>query len=172
MLHHPKTGPTRARCGDERATWTDSDGVSPDPGLQSQSVRFPYRWPLPQLRAHVRGFRVIRFDIDDRKGLEIVILTALLSFQDASDAYHEPNTPATATPSTPTTAPVSTTPSTAAAPALPPKPSPKKGVERIAELQMGRGQVNEVTVLKEGAISDYAKLCTRLLQVSILSCLT
>ena len=29
-----------------------------------------------------------RFDIEDRKGLEIVILTALLTFQDSSDIHH------------------------------------------------------------------------------------
>lgn len=111
-----------------------------------------------------------RFDIEDRKGLEIVLLTALLTFQDVSDAYHEPNVTATATPHT--SAPISTTPPAAAAPTPPPKPVPKKGIERIAELQLGRGQVNEVTVLEEGAITDYAKHCARLLQVCILFCLT
>ncbi|KAG8215004.1 hypothetical protein J3R82DRAFT_8410 [Butyriboletus roseoflavus] len=107
----------------------------------------------------ILDYNLNRFDIDDRKGLEIVILTALLTFQDASDVYHDPNTPATTTLSPSTTTPVSTTP-----PKLPPKPAPKKGIERIAELQLGRGQVNEVTVLEEGAISDYAKYCARLLR--------
>jgi len=112
---------------------------------------------------------MIRFDVEDRKGLEIVILMALLTFQDASDVYHEPN--ATATPSTSPTLPLSRKISTSGAPPPPPKPAPKKGIARIAELQLGRGQVNEVTVLEEGALTDYAKHCTQLLQVSILSCL-
>jgi hypothetical protein len=106
-------------------------------------------------------FHTIRFDIEDRKGLEIVILMALLTFQDASDAYHEPNTSATATS---TTTPVSRTTSGSAAPTPPPKPAPKKGIERIAELQLGRGQINEVTILEEGATTDYAKHCAQLLQ--------
>lgn len=114
---------------------------------------------------HIRGFMRVRFDIEDRKGLEIVILTALLTFQDSSDAYHEPSTTAVATVSTPT--PISTSSRTMAAPPLPPKPPPKKGIDRIVELQLGRGQVNEVTVLEEGAVADYAKHCARLLNVSV-----
>ena len=97
---------------------------------------------------------------------------ALLTFQDASDVYHEPSTTPTTTPATLTTTPVSRTTSASAAPPPPPKPAPKKGIERIAELQLGRGQVNEVTVLEEGAVTDYAKHCAKLLQVSVLSCLT
>ncbi|KAF8836205.1 hypothetical protein BDN67DRAFT_877726, partial [Paxillus ammoniavirescens] len=124
----------------------------------------------------ILDYNLNRFDIEDKKGLEIIILTALLTFQDASDAHHEPN----ATPSSPTQA-ASTTPpmfraltdmspwkssgsSSPAPPVPPPKPAPKKGVERIAELQRGRGEVNEVTVVEEGAIKDYAKYCSQLLQ--------
>lgn len=59
-----------------------------------------------------------------------------------------------------------------ATPTPPPKPPAKKGVARIAELQLGRGHVNEVTVFDEGSVSDYAKHCTQLLQVSMPSCLT
>ncbi|KAF8433210.1 hypothetical protein L210DRAFT_2734070 [Boletus edulis BED1] len=45
-----------------------------------------------------------------------------------------------------------------------PAPAPKKGIARIAELQLGRGQINKVTVLEEGAITDYAKHCAQLLK--------
>ncbi|KAG6374661.1 hypothetical protein JVT61DRAFT_4026 [Boletus reticuloceps] len=106
----------------------------------------------------ILDYNLNRFDIEDRKGLEIVILMALLTFQDASDTYHEHSTSTTAAPST------STTTSASAAPPPPPKPDPKKGIARIAELQLGRGQVNEVTVLEEGAIADYAKHCAQLLK--------
>ena len=80
---------------------------------------------------------------------------ALLTFQDASDAYHESGG----------SAPSANTAPATAAPTPPPKPPPKKGVERIAELQLGRGQVNEVTVFEEGKVADYGKHCARLLQV-------
>ncbi|KAF9244642.1 hypothetical protein BU15DRAFT_86013 [Melanogaster broomeanus] len=98
----------------------------------------------------ILDYNLHRFDIEDRKGLEIIILTALMTFQDASDVYHEP----IATPVSPPPVP----------PPPPPKPAPKKGVERIAELQQGRGEVNEVTVVEEGTIKDYAKHSSRLLQ--------
>lgn len=107
---------------------------------------------------------IASFDIEDRKGLEIVMLTALLTFQDLSDVYNEPSSTTantTATAGTPST-------SDAPKPKPPPKPTPKKGVERIAELQLGRGQVNEVTVLEEGKVADYAKHCVQLLQASVL----
>ncbi|KAH7885823.1 hypothetical protein F5I97DRAFT_1158855 [Phlebopus sp. FC_14] len=130
----------------------------------------------------VLDYNLNRFDIEDRKGLEITILFALSTFQDASDAYHEPNSP-------PNTTAMSSPSSTASPPVLraltdispwkssgsgsgnasvppppPPKPAPKKGVERIAELQQGRGEVNEVSVVEEGAITDYAMYCCRLVQ--------
>lgn len=56
----------------------------------------------------------------------------------------------------------------AAPPPIPPKPAPKTGVDRIAELQQGHGQVNEVGVVEEGDAQDYAKYCSRLLQVGLL----
>ena len=109
-----------------------------------------------------------RFDIDDRKGLEILILTALLTFQDANEAYHapRPDDAANASNSTvnplssllglgarrdggpPSGVPTSTSASTPAPPAVPPRPPPRVGIERIAELQMlrtlqGEGEANE-----------------------------
>ena len=103
-----------------------------------------------------------RFDIEDRKGLEIVILTALLTFQDANDAYH-------ATPPTPSRQSSGPTPSEAAAPPPPPppRPEPKSGVDRIAELQAIRGELNEVTVEDEGSFEDYARYSANLLAVGV-----
>jgi len=109
----------------------------------------------------------LRFDVEDRKGLEIVILTALLTFQDVNEAYHTPegaSSPSTLAGSSrkqvaPST-PIATPP-----PQPPPKPAPKKGVERIAEMQAIRGEYNEIMVEDEGHVNDYALYCSRLLEV-------
>ncbi|KAN0088866.1 hypothetical protein V8E55_005923 [Tylopilus felleus] len=111
----------------------------------------------------ILDYNLNRFDIEDRKGLEIVILTALLTFQDVSDAYHE-HIPATTTALTSATTTPPRQTSASGAPPPPPKPAPKKGIDRISELQQGRGQVNEVTIFEEGSVTDYAKYCVRLLQ--------
>lgn len=103
-----------------------------------------------------------RFDINDRKGLEIVILTALLTFHDYNDIHHTAkgtqNTSPTPTPSA--SAPVILSP-----PTPPPRPEPKIGADRIAEMQAIRGEFNEVTVEAEGSVADYAAYCWNLLQV-------
>ena len=109
---------------------------------------------------------ICRFDIHDRKGLEIVILSALLSFQDYSDEYH-----AKKEDSIPSPAPqVVVAPpekalevSDAPPPKLPPKPK-KSGAELIAEMQ--KGELGEVLVEEEGSIKDYAQYCSNLLEVS------
>jgi len=53
-------------------------------------------------------------------------------------------------------------------PPPPPKPARKTGVDRIAEIQALRDEVNEVMVEDEGAVPDYAQYCYILLQVSSL----
>jgi hypothetical protein len=104
------------------------------------------------------------FDIEDRKGLEIVILTALLTFQDSSDAYHPPREESPSSNSS--ILPVLGSRKTSEGlPLRPPKPAPKTGVERIAEMQALRKEVNEVTVDDEGSVNDYARYCANLLQV-------
>ncbi|KAF7794379.1 hypothetical protein EIP86_005513 [Pleurotus ostreatoroseus] len=151
----------------------------------------------------ILDYNLNRFDIQDRKGLEIVILTALLTFQDSNDAYHTPSpNPTSTSDSTPTVVatadlsrtrplpPLHTRPSffgvsrrgsdekraTAALatqfgelqltpdapPALPPKPAPRAGVERIAEMHAvrvasGEGEANEVIVDNEGSVEEYAR---------------
>lgn len=119
-----------------------------------------------------------RFDINDRKGLEITILTALLTFQDFNEpTSSEGTSKGTKVPDAPAAAAATTaanisayTPSTPAIelmpPPPPPKPAPKTGVDRIAEIQALRDEVNEVMVEDEGAVPDYAQYCHILLQVS------
>jgi hypothetical protein len=105
-----------------------------------------------------------RFDIEDRKGLEIVILTALMTFQDSSDTIHsiESGSPTIS----PTGSGISRHASPSVPPPPPPKPDPKTGVDRIAEMQAIRGEINEVTVEDEGSVEAYAEYCWNLLQAS------
>lgn len=106
-----------------------------------------------------------RFDINDRKGLEIVILSALLSFQDYSDEYHaKKEDPSPATVPQPVVTPPERTPEPREAPPeLPPKPK-KSGAELIAAIQ--KGELGEVIVEEDGNVKDYAQYCSNLLEVS------
>lgn len=127
---------------------------------------------LKTTSVQILDYNLNRFDIDDRKGLEIVILTALLTFHDANDVFHSPTgengllgvrrkSSATASPSPPApTPPVLMTPP----PPPPPRPDPKTGVDRIAEVHAVRGDVNEITVEEEGTMGDYAQYVLNLLQ--------
>ena len=58
-----------------------------------------------------------------------------------------------------------------APPALPPKPAPRAGVERIAEMHAvrvasGEGEANEVIVDNEGSVEEYARYVEGMLKVS------
>ena len=112
-----------------------------------------------------------RFDVDDRKGLEIVILTALLTFSDANDASHlsEPPTLNKALSRNASQAP---TVNDMPPPPPPPKPAPKTGVDRIAEMQAAKGEYNELIISDEGSVADYAQYCNSLLQVCWIGRLT
>lgn len=113
---------------------------------------------------------VSRFDIEDRKGLEIVILTALLTFQEPNEGFQADGA---SVPSSPTiggrakSLSARTKPQSGAAdhpPPPPPKPV-KTGLEQIAEMQAIRSEINEVIVGDEGSAEDYAQYCWNLLQV-------
>ena len=120
-------------------------------------------------------------------------MTALLTFQDTNDAYHtaapESSTPtATVSRAVPGLFGTSRRTSdaapdgeallpTAPPPPLPPKPAPRTGVDRVAEVHtiraaQGEGMVNEVLVDEEGTVEDYAEYAERLLKVRLrhLSC--
>ena len=51
-------------------------------------------------------------------------------------------------------------------PPTPPKPAKKTGIDRVAEIQALRGEINEVAVEDEGTIVDYAQYCFNLLKVN------
>ncbi|KAF4593156.1 hypothetical protein EYR38_008868 [Pleurotus pulmonarius] len=119
----------------------------------------------------VLDYNLNRFDIDDRKGLEIVMLTALLTFHDANDTYHKDGEPPSATSffgvrrtTSEATVAESSAAGQSAPPTLPPKPTPRGGIDRIAEMQAIQGEYNEVTVTEEGSIEDYGQYCFNLLQ--------
>ncbi|EJD07364.1 uncharacterized protein FOMMEDRAFT_164351 [Fomitiporia mediterranea MF3/22] len=113
----------------------------------------------------ILDYNLQRFDINDRKGLEIVLLSALLSFQDYSEDIHGRKEDSTSsTPSllgTPATKTSKTPEVTSPPPELPPKPQ-KTGVEKVAEMQTG--ELGEVTVEADGLAQDYAQYCANLLE--------
>jgi hypothetical protein len=98
---------------------------------------------------------LFRFEIADRKGLEITILTTLLTFQDLNAANNAPLEPVILS------HPVqSETP-----PIPPPRPAPKTGIDRIAEMHAMRYEPNEVTINEEGSVEDYGEYAESLLAV-------
>ncbi|KAJ4470107.1 hypothetical protein J3R30DRAFT_3538239 [Lentinula aciculospora] len=130
----------------------------PDPPVLVAITKEP-AGRLKSSSVQVLDYNLNRFDINDRKGLEIVILTALLTFHDSNDTYHSPKTSPLSTPT-----PSASTPILLEPPTPPPRPEPKTGVDRIAELHAMRGEFNEVTVEAEGSVDDYAQYCWNLLQ--------
>ncbi|KAH9855279.1 hypothetical protein C2E23DRAFT_952026, partial [Lenzites betulinus] len=154
----------------------------PDPAVLVAITKEP-PGRLQTRSIQVLDYNLNRFDIDDRKGLEIVILTALLTFQDLNETYHTPRSNTSPSESTTTLAAVppggvagrvglSRQPSeilaTAPPPVIPPRPQPRTGVERVAEMHavrtaQGEGDANEIEVAEECAIDDYARYAERLL---------
>ncbi|KAF7298153.1 hypothetical protein HMN09_01036900 [Mycena chlorophos] len=119
---------------------------------------------LRSTSVQILDYNLQRFDIHDRKGLELVILAALLSFHDFNDVYHSPQGSSTSTPrQLSSSEPPPTSPVSSPAPQLPPKPQ-RSGIDRIAELQAMRGQFNEVTVEDEGSVEDYGAYCSKLFE--------
>lgn len=110
---------------------------------------------------------MFRFDINDRKGLEIVILTALLTFQDSNETYHTPEGSSSSTPvlasRKSSNSGIPATSSSPPRPTPPPKPAPKTGMDRVKELQ--KGDYNEITIEEEGHVNDYAAYCANLIKV-------
>jgi hypothetical protein len=101
----------------------------------------------------ILDYNLNRFDITDRKGLEIALLTTLLSLHDMALANRAPADPVILAPPAQPEAP----------PSPPPRPAPKTGINRIAEMHAMRYEPNEVTVNEEGAIEDYGEYAEDLL---------
>ncbi|CAK5281428.1 unnamed protein product [Mycena citricolor] len=147
----------------------------PDPPVLVAVTREP-PGRLKTTSVQILDYNLNRFEIDDRKGLEIVMLTALMTFQDANDLHHTPE-PSTSRRGSGNTVPPAVSPAsgTPPIPLPPPKPPKKLGIDRIAEMQAMRGQFNEVSVEDEGSVEDYGLYCANLfhddamLFISILS---
>ncbi|KAJ7072525.1 hypothetical protein C8F01DRAFT_1104263 [Mycena amicta] len=121
---------------------------------------------LKTTAVQILDYNLNRFDINDRKGLEIVILAALLTFHDQNDIYHSPQASSSSVPrraSGNNNNLPPTSPTVGPAPELPPKPQ-RSGIDRIAELQALRGQFNEVTIEDEGSVDDYGAYCSKLFE--------
>ncbi|KAF8266153.1 hypothetical protein EI94DRAFT_1733905 [Lactarius quietus] len=101
----------------------------------------------------ILDYNLNRFDIADRKGLEIALLTTLLTIQDMAAANNAPAEPIVLAPPVQPEAP----------PSPPPRPAPKTGINRIAEMHAMRYEPNEVTVNEEGTIEDYGEYAEALL---------
>ena len=84
-----------------------------------------------------------------------MLLTALFTFSDLNESYHATSEGRPAQPRQ----------MSSGAPPVPPRPEPRVGVERIAEMQAYKGEVNELVVEDEGEIEDYAGHGWNLLKV-------
>ncbi|KAF8573597.1 hypothetical protein K439DRAFT_1555807 [Ramaria rubella] len=106
----------------------------------------------------ILDYNLNRFDIDDRKGLEILLLTSLLTFGDHSEQLR---TKPSDVPSS-----VANMPPSSAAP-VPPAPPPKPEgwkEDQIAILQAKEQRdVNEVVIGETGNVDEYVKHCVSLL---------
>ncbi|KAG9102517.1 hypothetical protein FRC06_001893 [Ceratobasidium sp. 370] len=105
-------------------------------------------------------YNLSRFDVEDRRGLEVVLVASLLSFQDQSDEYR--SRAAAADAASGGLRAYSRQPSSSgSAPALPPKP----GEAMVVKLQSShKHEPNEIVVGSEGAIDEYVDLACNLLQ--------
>ncbi|KAJ3755677.1 hypothetical protein EV360DRAFT_49332 [Lentinula raphanica] len=112
----------------------------------------------------ILDYNLNRFDIDDRKGLEFVILTSLLIFLDVADAQKNQNSK---------NSPGANNSSVSKPyPPSPPLTPPTSGVNLVARMQAMRSVIHEVTVFEEGEIDDYAKFCWRMLRDEAMSFIT
>ncbi|KAJ3995416.1 hypothetical protein F5050DRAFT_1538167, partial [Lentinula boryana] len=115
----------------------------------------------------VLDYNLNRFDIEDRKGLELVFLTSLLTFLNSADARNS-------TKEDERTGGLGEIPDSNSKPSppTPPPTPPTSGLNMIARMQALRTVVHETTVFEEGEIDDYAGFCWRLLKDEAISFIT
>ncbi|KAF8317173.1 hypothetical protein DL93DRAFT_2077390 [Clavulina sp. PMI_390] len=101
----------------------------------------------------VLDYNLRRFDIDDKKGLEIVMLCALLSFSDYTEGFNNQAAPAAARPAVP-----SGSGARIAGPSAPPVLTPPP-----AAIIPSSAERNEIIVTEDGAAHDYAQHCANVL---------
>ncbi|KAJ4494004.1 hypothetical protein C8J55DRAFT_447879 [Lentinula edodes] len=143
----------------------------------------------------ILDYNLDRFEIEDRKGLELVILTALLTFLDSADVnfpsmmVNDERSPVPGVIPPPPGGGRRKSMWTALSPfgsnsrqsvVVTPAPTPpaesttatSSGVDLIAQLLAPRHVIHEITVYEEGGIEDYAKFCWRLLRDEAIAFIT
>ncbi|KAL1684235.1 hypothetical protein EV122DRAFT_200332 [Schizophyllum commune] len=158
----------------------------PDPAVMVAITKEP-TGKIQTTSVQILDYNLNRFDIDDRKGLELVILTALLTFQDYNIAAKAPkgSTSATTTPSRTNSADALAAPMpvTAAAVATsPPSASsipahfvdapPPSAINRVAEAERGRALFSVVRVEDDMNVKGYSQFCCNLLKDDTLMYIT
>ncbi|PVF99867.1 hypothetical protein CPB86DRAFT_783253 [Serendipita vermifera] len=126
----------------------------PDPPVQVAVTREP-AGRIRTSQVQLLDYNLNRFDINDRKGLEIVMLGALLSFRDQADDLRSGGDAVS-----PTSAPPSRHNSDG-----PPAVPTKSAAEVVSALQsINKVQQNVVIVGDQGHPEDYAKHCVDMLK--------
>ncbi|KDQ13076.1 hypothetical protein BOTBODRAFT_133991 [Botryobasidium botryosum FD-172 SS1] len=101
-------------------------------------------------------YNIHRFSIQDRKGLEVVILCGLLTFQDYTEGFR--STPEASSPTISRAA--STQNILLAAQSTPPPLPPKTAASMIASLQAQENcDINEIVVGDVAEVNDYVEYC-------------
>ncbi|KZV98779.1 hypothetical protein EXIGLDRAFT_831994 [Exidia glandulosa HHB12029] len=143
----------------------------PDPPVQVAVTKEP-SGRIKTSVVQILDYNLHRFDINDRKGLEILMLTALLTFTDQSEEYHAKTTGATSLPNSARPSPPIAIPSqrmmmdSPMTPVAPPPPvPPKSALDRIvmAQAQQDMGP-NEILISNDADVDDYARYGRDLLQ--------
>ncbi|EJD48273.1 hypothetical protein AURDEDRAFT_101921 [Auricularia subglabra TFB-10046 SS5] len=134
----------------------------PDPPVQVAVTKEP-SGRIKTSVVQILDYNLHRFDINDRKGLEIVMLSSLLTFTDSSEEYHARSTGQTPMPSPPVASSATANPAASAAP--PPAVPPKSVRDRIVMAQAAQDlSPNEIVVTDEVDVNEYANYGCDLLQ--------
>ncbi|GJJ11351.1 hypothetical protein Clacol_005583 [Clathrus columnatus] len=139
----------------------------PDPPVLVAVTKEP-PGKLKTSTVQILDYNINRFDIKDRKGLEIAILTSLLTFSDYSEQLKIKPSGNNLLPQPPVTQPLSRSqPPTPSSSSSPPPPPPKPvgwGEDQIAILQAKEQRdVNEIVIGDVGVLDDYVRHCVSLL---------
>ncbi|KAJ3891237.1 hypothetical protein GG344DRAFT_25059, partial [Lentinula edodes] len=123
----------------------------------------------------ILDYNLDRFEIEDRKGLELVILTAILTFLDSADVNFPSmmvNDERSPVPGVIPPPPGGGRRKSMWTALSPPRRATSSGVDLIAQLLAPRHVIHEITVYEEGGIEDYAKFCWRLLRDEAIAFIT
>ncbi|KAL1743225.1 hypothetical protein HDZ31DRAFT_41407 [Schizophyllum fasciatum] len=165
----------------------------PDPAVMVAITKEP-TGKIQTTSAQILDYNLNRFDIDDRKGLEIVLLTSLLTFQDYNIASKAPkgSVPTPATPPRANSADAVVVPQWNTAPPIPASsaessPGPRRrstsmanvvdapppsAISRVAEAERGRSRFSVVRIDDDMNAKGYSQFCCNLLKDDTLMYIT